>query len=503
MRKKKIAINALAGLVLQCLMIIYGFAFPRLVMSVYGSSVNGVLQSIAQFLSYISLLDAGVSAVIRAKFYKPLAEGDAPKVQTILNSAKSFYKKIGIIFLIYSIGVAIALPFTLKEDFDYFFTFFLVLIIGASTFAEYFIGISYQVLLEADQRKYIAFFVQAVVVFLNTVLSVILIRSGCSIHLVKIVAAVLFVARPVVISIYCWRRYGFEKGVKGKEPIDNKWAGMGHHFAYFLHTHTDIVLLTFAKGPLIVSVYSVYNMVVTALRQVLTYLTGGIEAAFGNMLAKDERENVRKGLELYELLIYSSTAIFFSTAAVTIIDFVSIYTKGVTDVNYIEPIGAILLIFAEAMYCIRKPYESLVMASGRLKETMKGAFVEAILNIVISIALVFRFSIVGVAIGTLVAMSFRTVQYSFYVSKKIVNRNAYIFFYKFLSYVIVSFIIYGIFRIVPMFTPMSYLQWAIKATIVFGSSTIIIIIFDIVLFKKDAFTLVKMIRELFQRKRTK
>ena len=111
MRTKKIALNAVAGFALQALMIIYGFVFPRLVMSVYGSSVNGVLQSIAQFLSYISLLDAGVSAVIRARFYKPLADNDTYQIQGVVNSAKSFYKKIAIAFSIYS-GFDIAFLFS-------------------------------------------------------------------------------------------------------------------------------------------------------------------------------------------------------------------------------------------------------------------------------------------------------------------------------------------------------------------------------------------------------
>ena len=501
MRRKKIAINAIAGFTLQGLMIIYGFVFPRLVMSVYGSSVNGMLQSISQFLSYIALLDAGVSAVIRAKFYKPLANEDTKKTQSILNSAKDFYRKIAVIFLVYSICVAVLLPFTFTNKFDYLFTFFLVIIIGASTFAEYFFGISYQVLLEADQRKYIVYLIQSIVVLLNTILSVVLINNGFSIHFVKLVTAGLFIARPIVVSTYCRHRYRFVSGYREKEPIENKWAGMGHHFAYFLHTHTDIVLLTFAKGPLTVSVYSVYNMVVTALRQVLTYLTGGIEAAFGNMLAKDEQETLRKGLDLYELLIFSCTVVAFSTAAVTILDFVSVYTKGIHDVNYIEPVAAILLIIAEAIYCIRKPYEALVMASGKLKETMKGAFVEAFLNICISLALVSKFSISGVAIGTMIAMGFRTIQYSLFVSDYIVKRRKMVFFNKLGLYLATGFIIYFLFRIVPFFTPSNYMQWAVKALVVCVSSIVIVGCFDLVFYRDDTILLCKMVSGLFRKKK--
>ena len=232
MRTKKIALNAIAGFALQAVMIVYGFVFPRLVMSIYGSNVNGVLQSITQFLSYISLLDAGVSAVIRAKFYKPLADEDQYTIQGVVNAAKDFYKKIAAVFSVYCVGVAVFLPFAFKNDFDFNFTFFLVLIIGASTFAEYFFGISYQVLLEADQRKYIVYSIQTVVVLLNTILSVILIRAGLSIHAVKIVTAILFIARPLFVSFFCRRKYGLNNKDRHIEPISNKWAGMGHHLAY-------------------------------------------------------------------------------------------------------------------------------------------------------------------------------------------------------------------------------------------------------------------------------
>ena len=501
MRKKKVALNALAGFILQGLMTVYGLVFPRLVMSVYGSGVNGVLQSIAQFLGYISLLDAGVSAVIRAKFYKPLADEDYNRVQKIVNSAKNFYHKIAFIFIAYTAIVAAFLPLTFAGEYEYIFTFSLVIIIALSTFAEYFFGISYQVLLEADQRKYIVYFVQSVVVVLNTVLSIILINAGVSIHLVKIVTSFLFIARPLIISLYCRKRYHFTAANREIEIIENKWTGMGHHLAYFLHSHTDIVLLTFAKGPYIVSVYSVYNMIVTALRQILSYLTGGIEAAFGNMIAKNEKENLKTGLDLYELLIFSCSAIVFTTTAVTILDFVKIYTSGVNDINYIEPAAAILLILAEVMYCARRPYEALVMASGKLKETMKGAFVEAGINIIVSIILVWKYSIAGVALGTLLAMAFRTIQYSNYVSKNIVERKSSIFIFKFAIYLFAGILIYSLFKFAIIINPSTFFEWVIKAGAVFIVSTAMIGLIDFLLFKRHTCLLINMVIGVFAKKK--
>ena len=89
---------------------------------------------------------------------------------------------------------------------------------------------------------------------------------------------------------------------------------------------------------------------------------------------------------------------------------------------------AYVLTLAEAIYCIRIPYHSVVLAAGHYKETRNGAFVEAFINIVISIILVRENGpFIGVAIGTIAAMLFRTTQYAVYLSKNIIKRSILVF----------------------------------------------------------------------------
>ena len=45
-----------------------------------------------------------------------------------------------------------------------------------------------------------------------------------------------------------------------------------------------------------VSIYSVYNLVVNGLKRFITAFTQGIDAAFGNMIAKGERELLSENL---------------------------------------------------------------------------------------------------------------------------------------------------------------------------------------------------------------
>ena len=76
MRQKKLILNTSMSLILQLVTIICGFILPKMIMTTYGSNVNGMISSIAQFLSVITFLEFGIGAVIQASLYKPLANHD-------------------------------------------------------------------------------------------------------------------------------------------------------------------------------------------------------------------------------------------------------------------------------------------------------------------------------------------------------------------------------------------------------------------------------------------
>ena len=73
MKIKSVALlNTIANIILQIVTIISGFILPKIILSCFGSEVNGLVSSISQFLSYINLLEGGVMGVIMANLYKQL-----------------------------------------------------------------------------------------------------------------------------------------------------------------------------------------------------------------------------------------------------------------------------------------------------------------------------------------------------------------------------------------------------------------------------------------------
>ena len=87
--------------------------------------------------------------------------------------------------------------------------------------------------------------------------------------------------------------------------------------------------------------------------------------------------------------------------------------------NYYRVFFSTIIILAEYIYCIREPYESVVYAAGKFKETSNSAYIEAIINIVLSVILVFKFGLEGIAVGTFIGMLYRMIYWIWFINKYI------------------------------------------------------------------------------------
>lgn len=504
MRKKKAIYNVLTNLLLQIIYILYGFIVPKIIISKFGSNINGLVTSITQFLAYISLLESGFGPVVKAALYKPLAKKDNKTVNGILKTADKFFKTISMIFIAYIMVLCIFYPLIVNKNFDYFFTISLIIIISISTFAEYFFGMTIKLLLQADQKTYIISLIQIFTYILSIIAIVIMAYLNLDILMIKLVSGIIFVLRPIIQNIYVKKHYNLAPFDSVKEyPIKNKWDGLAQHIAAVIHNNTDVTVLTFFCTLEEISVYSIYYLVVKGLKSLIQAFNNGIDAIFGDMIAKNEKENLNNKFNLYEIIYFSIVTVVFSSAMVLIVPFVEVYTNGVTDANYIRPLFGYLIVISEFIWAIRLPYSSITLAAGHFKETRIGAWVECISNILISILLVKSFGIVGVAIGTIVAMAIRTIEFIYHTSKYILNRNLFLSIKKILAIVLDVILINLSAIYIPMLNNNSYFNWLINAIIIALGATIITILIDCMFYNKEIKQILEKIKIGGNRKKWK
>ncbi len=281
MRSKKAIKNIIASLLQQAITIICGLILPRAIIKTYGSSVNGLVSSITQFLAYIVLLEAGIGPVIKSVLYKPIANNDKEQIEKILKSAQRFFNVISYIFIAYLCVLCFVYPRLVNNEFSTGYTVSLLLIISISTFAEYFFGMVYNLYLQADQKTYVTTNIQSATTILNTVLCIVLIKLGMSIQIVKLVSAFVFVLRPILQNLYVRKKYNINlRNVKEKYELKQKWDGLVQHIASVIHDNTDVTLLTILGETKEISVYSVYLLVLKGIKSLAQSLVNGVIASF-------------------------------------------------------------------------------------------------------------------------------------------------------------------------------------------------------------------------------
>lgn len=486
MRSKKVFYNVITNLLLQLITIVYGFIIPKIIINNFGSTVNGLVSSITQFLAYISLMESGFGPVVKSCLYKPIANKDKNMIENILSASERFFKKLSILFILYIIILCIVYPMLVNTSFDKLFSISLILVISISTFAEYFFGMTYKLYLQAEQKNYVISLIQISTYILNIILIIIIVKIYPNIIFIKLIGSLLFVARPIFQNIYVKRKYKFSfNNVDPNFSIKNKWEGLAQHIAAVIYGNTDVTIITIFCSLAEVSVYSVYYLVVKGVKQLISAFNTGIDSSFGDMIAKNEFDILNDRFKKYELLYYSIVVIIFMCTMILIVPFISVYTLNITDANYIRYGFAILLVISELIWAIRLPYSSITLAAGHFRETRTGAIIEALLNLFISILLVFKYGLIGVTIGTIISMSIRTIEFVLHTNKYILKRSNIISFKHFIVIIIQILLIYFSCNSVIKIMFDSYWLWGLCALKVFIVSTCITFIIDFIFYNKE------------------
>lgn len=497
-RTQKLKLNSIVSLLTRIVTIISGLFLPWLILSNYGAETHGMTNSIGQFLGVITFLDMGVGVVVKSALYRPLAQEDDKKVNEVISAAKDYFRRIAYLLIAYIFILIVFYPLIIDSTTGYLSTIILIIAMSISYFGQYFFGIVNEILLSANQQDYIQLSSEIVVIILNLLVSIFLIHQGATIEVVKLGSGLIYLLRPLFLSYYVNKNFNIDYDIEVEEdPLPQKWNGVGQHVAYSINNSADVIILTIFSTLENISVYSVYNLVVSAIKMLISSLTTGIQSFFGDLYASDEINLLNNYFDRIEWIVHTGVVYLYGMTAVLISSFVMLYTAGVENISYEAPLFSMLLVIASAIYSIRTPYNSMVLSAGHFRETQASSFIEAGLNIVISVILVNQLGLVGIAIGTLVSMAYRTFYLVLYLSSNIIFRPVK----KFLKHIFVDFISFSLIMMVGIlisniYTITTIIDWVIVAIILGVISLILLSVINLLFYKE---TLISAVRSVLKR----
>lgn len=501
-RTQKFALNSITAAIAQVIALIVGFITPRLMIFNYGSEINGLINSLNQFISYISLVEAGISGAAVFALYKPLTNMNTFVISSIIVSTKKCYRQVGYIF---SSGVLLlALLYALfcnivtvsKTE-----VFLLTLLLGINGCIDFFFLSGYRVILTADQRNYVISSMTVIQTILRTIIICALMICKVNIIVLYSLAIVPVFLKCILILLYCRKKYTFlDNNVpEDKSALNKRWDVIYQQILGVVQNGTPTIIATILLDFVQISVYSIYNMIISGINGLLNIFVNGLPAGFGELIARGENEKLVKTVSEFEVVYYFILTIIYGVSMVMMLPFLSVYTAGVTDANYYSPILVFVIVLNGLLYNIKTPQSMLVVSAGMYRETRWRVTIQGIIIILMGILFGILFGLPGIILGSCVSNIYRIIDLLIFVPNKILHNNSWVSCWRMLRVVLNISIIY----IPSLFFEISvdgYLQWFLGTLIYTLYSVIVAILSNIIFDKKDFSAVLKRINNVLLKK---
>lgn len=419
--------NLFYGIIGQIVILALGLLLPRLYMVSYGSEVNGLLTSVKQIFAYMTLLEAGVGATTLQALYAPMANKKYNEVSKILVATDLYYKKTGAAYASLVLVIALLYSIIIKTDISFFTVFFVIVFQGAAGVIKYLFQGKYTLLMQVDGKNYVLSNLTLFVTVVSDIAQVILIFMGFNIVAVKFSYFVLNLIQMAYIMFYVKKHYEWIdlKQTANLSALSQKSSALIHSISGLVFNNTDTIILSVFCGLKTVSVYSVYALVFNVMANLIDVVSNSFNFAMGQVFYSDF-EKYKKVQDCYEAMYLAATFSLLTITYIFITPFISLYTKSIDDIAYVDKWLPVLFTACNALNYGRKTSNQIINFAGHFKETRSRAMAEMGINLVVSVISVNFWGIYGVLLGTFAALLYRANDVILYANRIIMKRSPWL-----------------------------------------------------------------------------
>lgn len=396
----------------QFISIVIHFIVRTVFINTLGKSYLGINGLFTNILSMLSLTEFGVGSAILYKLYDPIARGDRHRIALLMKFYKSVYRVLGTVIAALGLCLIPFLPVLIK-DYDKLAALnlnavFIFILFLAKTVSSY-VFFSYKsAIVKANQKEYLINLISYLFTIAGGAAQIVFLLIYPKFELYVVISVLQVLMQNVAVAIMANRMYPYinektTEKIKRKEVLEVV-KDCSALFLYKLNAvvlkATDNIVISTFIGLDMVGMYSNYYVFYTTINTLFSKVFGSASHSFGNLHTTHDNRHEYQVFEVVNLI----TAILGGTA------FAGIF--AVADEFVLTWIGH--------DWILRQPFSFLMgfelytlatrVALSRYRTTM-GLFQQAkwrplagmIINLIVSIALVNKWGVVGVLIGTLAA----------------------------------------------------------------------------------------------------
>ncbi len=410
-----------------------------------GPAYLGLSGLFTNVLGVLSFSELGIRSAIVFALYKPIAENDREKIKSLLLLYKKAYRLIALIVTCIGIIIVPFFKYLVNTDISmvkikvFYFVFLF------NTVSSYFVTYKTSYI-SAIQREYIVTNIATIGTCITNILQILFLLCGGQYLGYLIIASVMGLLQNVATVIYLNKNFSIlmEKNI---QPLDNETrqsisknvkALIIHKIGDISVNQTDNILVSAFVSTTAVGLLANYTVLNSFVASFTNKFFRSFTAGFGNMLVKEDVEMQRKIFDDYDLLgfwIYGFVLIAFITLSqpfivlwlgdsllldnvTVILYFVSMYLSGMTFIPY-----------------------NFKVAAGCFNEDKWVAFIQAIINLVVSVIAIKMIGLPGIFVGTIVSRMVVVLVRPYIVYKYILKKSVKEYYTKLIIRTGVAFLL--------------------------------------------------------------
>ena len=370
-RSKNSILNAISAMALTLVNGLLGVVVTKMVISHFGSDFNGLNSTANQIVNMLLILEGGFTVASNVSLFAPLTNGDFSTVNGILSATLKKFRKIALLFLGIGAAVAIGYGFAVQSALEVEFIITVVLMTVVPAAFNLFYATTYRVLLQTQQKEYIISFITMLTIGGGHIANMVMMSLGGPMWAVRFITMSFAFLNSLLIAGYVKRKNKFInlKASPKADMIKGTKDVMVQKITGVIYNSFPIVFLSIspAGGTVLASVYAVYNQVFVMIKSLLHAAIDAPRLSFGQLLTEKKREEVWGTFKQYEFIAFFAVFALLSTTLALILPFISIYTAGVTDANYYDPVIALLMVLVAVVEMIHIPSGHLLNMAGKFK----------------------------------------------------------------------------------------------------------------------------------------
>ncbi len=480
-RKKYTKFNIITSCVLQLATIIIALIIPNMMISRYGSEINGLVSWVTQMFNFFHLLEGGVSVAAAVALYRPFAEGDTEKVKGIYKAIARYYRRSGEILFVLSVISAAVFAFMFRTSgIEWYIIITVVMVTGITNSLNFLILGKFNVVCDADQHTFVLHLFTLTAKIAVFVLQFVFILLGLHIIIVEIPYLLMIVIRFTMTYFYIKKRYPYllEAGEIDEIKFAQKGDALVIQIANLVKRNAPMIVLGIFGNLTLLSIYNTYASIFHASSSLLEMTSQSLTSNFGNLVVTEERKSVSKVYRRAEWIMTALLSVIMCCYMKLTVPFMRVYSRGF-DTNYIYATMALLFTFAELLANLGVLPRMVAISSGYIKQSRNPAIIEAAASLAIGIGGYLLWGMDGLLIGCIIGSLARTGYHIYLVSRKILKEKL---FESILIIIINAALSAGAVALASLvkIAPESYggfkgyIMWAVLALSIFGISAIII-----------------------------